>query len=154
MGQIGIERVIHLQYSDGPHPYGITSLDTSLVSQQPYDIYLTLHVPRSPPNIHRGNFMLSLSLLSPTYKFLPPPTDPSPATPLSGATGTLSLSKSDILFSSRRPTLQTYTSPWRNQLPSPAAGRTSLVSRCWYYKLDRMCKSTLRRLHLKRGLED
>lgn len=96
--------------SDGPHPYGITSLDTSLVSQQPYDISLTLHVPRSPPNIHRGNFMLSLSLLSPTYKPLPPPTDPSPTTPISGATGALSLSNSDILFSSRRPTLLTYTS--------------------------------------------
>ncbi|KAH7412604.1 putative adipose-regulatory protein-domain-containing protein [Cadophora sp. MPI-SDFR-AT-0126] len=111
--QIGIERVIHLQYGDGLHPYGITSLDNSLVSQQPYDITLTLHVPRSPPNLQRGNFMLSLSLLSPTYKPLPSPipTDTStPLTPLSGPIGTLSLSKDDILFSARRPTLLTYTS--------------------------------------------
>ncbi|KAK0121388.1 hypothetical protein ONS96_011561 [Cadophora gregata f. sp. sojae] len=115
--QIGIERVIHLQYGAGPHPYGITSLDASLVSQQPYDITLTLHVPRSPPNLHRGNFMLSLTLLSPTYKPHPPPTHLDPLTsPIGTATlppplpPTLSLSKDDILFTSRRPTILTYTS--------------------------------------------
>ncbi|KAH7342211.1 putative adipose-regulatory protein-domain-containing protein [Rhexocercosporidium sp. MPI-PUGE-AT-0058] len=106
--QIGIERVIHLQYGDGPHPYGITSLDSSLVSQQAYDITLVLHVPRSPPNLQQGNFMLSLSLLSPTYKPLPSTTDASPLTPITGPT--LALSKGDILFSSRRPALLTYTS--------------------------------------------
>ncbi|KAL2076216.1 hypothetical protein VTL71DRAFT_1159 [Oculimacula yallundae] len=106
--QIGIERVIHLQYGDGPHPYGITSLDNSLISQQSYDITLTLHVPRSPPNLQQGNFMLSLSLLSPTYKHLPLTTSTSTLTTPSGAI--YSLSSEDILFSSRRPAILTYTS--------------------------------------------
>ncbi|KAG4428423.1 hypothetical protein IFR05_016095 [Cadophora sp. M221] len=106
--QIGIERVIHLQYGDGPHPYGITSLDTSLVSQQAYDITLILHFPRSPSNLQQGNFMLSLSLLSPTYRPLPSTTDASTLTPANGPT--LALAKEDILFSSRRPALLTYTS--------------------------------------------
>lgn len=139
--QIGIERVIHLQYglvelpspfyipqaetpreqerrrklltsrfscSDGPHPYGLASLDSSLVSQQAYDIYLSLSVPRSPPNLEAGNFMLSLSLLSPTYK-PPNPLSPTPITPHRGPSSTIT--SEDILFLSRRPAILTYTSP-------------------------------------------
>ncbi|KAJ5047537.1 uncharacterized protein L3040_003360 [Drepanopeziza brunnea f. sp. 'multigermtubi'] len=100
--QIDIDRVIHLQYGDGPHPYGIAALSTSLTSQQAYDISLSLHLPRSPPNLHRGNFMLSLSLLSPSYTPLPS------TTPIAGPT--LALSKDHVLFSSRRPAILTYTS--------------------------------------------
>lgn len=52
--------------------------------------------------------MLSLSLLSPTYKPLPSTTDASTLTPANGPT--LALAREDILFSSRRPALLTYTS--------------------------------------------
>jgi seipin len=117
--QIGIERVIHLQYgyclpisqrlrdrqlttsSDGPHPYGITCLESSLISQQAYDVSLTLHVPRSPSNLETGNFMLALTLLSPNHNPSLPPTASPPST----------LEPEAILFTSRRPTLLPYTSP-------------------------------------------
>lgn len=91
--------------SDGPHPYGIASLDSSLVSQQAYDISLTLHVPRSPTNLHTGNFMLSLTLLSPTYNPLLPANLP----PLQQKL-TPPIQEQDVLFTSRRPALLTYTS--------------------------------------------
>ncbi|KAH8598745.1 putative adipose-regulatory protein-domain-containing protein [Bisporella sp. PMI_857] len=105
--QIGIERTIHLQYGDGPHPYGIASLDSSLVHEQDYDLSLILHVPRSPSNIALGNFMLSLSLLSSSYKPASQSTTP-PSTllpPLSS-----SILPSDIIFTTRRPAILTYTS--------------------------------------------
>lgn len=67
--QIEIKKVIHLQYGDGPHPYGIIPLDSELVSRQAYDIFLSLNLPRSPQNLARGNFMTTLALLSPSHKF-------------------------------------------------------------------------------------
>ncbi|PBP25436.1 tubulin-tyrosine ligase, partial [Diplocarpon rosae] len=106
--QIGIEHVIHLQYGDGPHPYGITTLDTSLISQQPYDVSLALHLPRSLPNIQQGNFMLSLSLLSASYTPLPVTADASSTNPVAGSI--LAPSKDHLLLSSRRPAILTYTS--------------------------------------------
>ena len=42
----------------------MTSFPSALVPNQAYDIYLDLHLPRTPNNLHAGNFMLSLSLLS------------------------------------------------------------------------------------------
>lgn len=123
--QIGTERIIHLQYacvripfpyfrdetnydgSDGPHPYGIASLDSSLIHDQPYDISISLHMPRSPTNLAAGNFMLSMSLLSPTYN--PPSTTTTPPSVLQPPLSSMIL-PSDILFTSRRPTLLTYTS--------------------------------------------
>ena len=123
--QIGIERIIHLQYgyrslsltcnsnpdfiicSDGPHPYGIASLDSALVGDQAYDIALSLHVPRSPPNLATGNFMLSLSLLSPSYT--PPVRSIIPPTILQEShSSTITLSH--VLLVSRRPAILTYTS--------------------------------------------
>ena len=94
-------------YSDGPHPYGIALLDSSIVHDQAYDISLSLHVPRSPTNLAAGNFMLSLSLLSPSYT--PPPSSIAPP-----STDQPSLSStippSSILLTSRRPALITYSS--------------------------------------------
>lgn len=96
-------------YSDGLHPYGITALDGSLVSQQAYDISLSLHVPRSPPNLKQGNFMLSLSLLSPSYKPSSPPISAqTQADPLS--TVSASIPPEELLYFSRRPAILTYTS--------------------------------------------
>ncbi|KAI0994634.1 hypothetical protein K3495_g13547 [Podosphaera aphanis] len=106
--RIGFEEVIHLQYGNGPHPYGMASLSSELISRQPYDIFLSLSLPRSPPNLARGNFMLSLALLGPAYKYAPS---------LDQKLG-ISVQKSpfasiqsdDILFTSRRPAILTYTS--------------------------------------------
>ncbi|KAG9228686.1 putative adipose-regulatory protein-domain-containing protein [Amylocarpus encephaloides] len=105
--QIGIEKAVHLQYGDGTNPYSIIVLSPDIFSLQPYDITLSLHVPRSPRNLEAGNFMLSLSLLSPSYK-------PSitAGTPAQDGSPTLisAIQPTDILFSSRRPVLLRYTS--------------------------------------------
>ncbi|TAQ87176.1 hypothetical protein B7494_g4488 [Chlorociboria aeruginascens] len=106
--QMGIQRVIHLQYGDGPHPYGLALLDSTLISQQPYDISLTITLPLSPTNLETGNFMLSLSLLSPSYT--PPAPKTAPPTTLTPSLSS-TLSPETILFTTRRPVLLTYTSP-------------------------------------------
>jgi seipin len=67
------------------------------VSQQAYDVYIHLHLPRSPPNLAAGNFMLDLSLMSPD-----------------SAVRLNTLSETDILAHSRRPAILTYTSPLLN----------------------------------------
>lgn len=100
---------------DGPHPYGVAKLDSSLVSQQPYDISLSLHLPRSPSNLAQGNFMLTLSLLRSSYippspaenqrarsqRVVPPYVKNGPSS---------SLSTADTILTSRRPAILTYTS--------------------------------------------
>ncbi|KAL8957138.1 MAG: hypothetical protein Q9183_006140, partial [Haloplaca sp. 2 TL-2023] len=63
---VSVERVIYLQFSNGSHPHGTTSLSNALTSFQPYDITLHLHLPRTPANLGAGNFMLALTLLGPT----------------------------------------------------------------------------------------
>ncbi|KAK4126986.1 hypothetical protein N657DRAFT_687355 [Parathielavia appendiculata] len=79
---------VHLQYGVGPNPFGIASLQ-GLASRQPYDVTVSLTLPRSPINLERANFMIALHLLSPsittthqeshdTLPYLPPsltPTD-------------------------------------------------------------------------------
>ncbi|CCC09841.1 hypothetical protein SMACR_03397 [Sordaria macrospora] len=58
---------LHLQYGYGPNPYGISPLTSyNLKPSQPYDISVTLNLPRSPTNIYRenGNFMVALHLLN------------------------------------------------------------------------------------------
>ncbi|PHH89697.1 hypothetical protein CDD83_5478 [Cordyceps sp. RAO-2017] len=56
---------VHLQYGSGPNPYGVSSLKSPpmIKSQQAYDISVVLSIPRSPANVARGNFMVSLHLL-------------------------------------------------------------------------------------------
>jgi seipin len=94
-------------YSDGPHPYGIALLDSSIVHDQAYDISISLHVPRSPTNLDAGNFMLSLSLLSPTYT--PPALSISPPSIQKPALSS-TIPISSILLASRRPALIPYRS--------------------------------------------
>ncbi|KAK4044238.1 putative adipose-regulatory protein-domain-containing protein, partial [Parachaetomium inaequale] len=50
--------------SVGPNPFGIASLE-GIANRQPYDITVSLTLPRSPTNLDRGNFMIALHLLSP-----------------------------------------------------------------------------------------
>ncbi|KAG7286634.1 hypothetical protein NEMBOFW57_008945 [Staphylotrichum longicolle] len=54
---------VHLQYGVGPNPFGIAPL-TGLANRQAYDITVSLTLPRSPPNLDRGNFMIALHLLT------------------------------------------------------------------------------------------
>jgi seipin len=94
-------------HRDGPYPYGIAPLSSSLVHDQFYDITVSLHVPRSPPNLATGNFMLSLSLLSPSY--IPPAQTTTPPSILQSSHSS-TLAPTDLLFLSRRPAILTYNS--------------------------------------------
>lgn len=91
--RVNVQRAVHLQFGQG-HPFGIASLDDSLVSQQSYDVIVHLDLPRSPPNLAAGNFMLDFSLLSKA----PARVDEQ-------------LDVANVLGRSRRSTLLTYTSP-------------------------------------------
>ncbi|KAL4779174.1 putative adipose-regulatory protein-domain-containing protein [Aspergillus varians] len=91
--QIGLERIVHLQFGDG-HPWGIATLDSGLISSQPYDVHVELELPRTPSNLATGNFMLDLMLLSPSST--------------SARTG--KNITAPPIFRSRRPAILTYTS--------------------------------------------
>lgn len=99
--QLGLEATLHLQYGDAPYPHAAATLDSSaLSSQQPYDISLELHLPRTPTNLAAGNFMLDLSLLS-----RPSSTTAAPAL------GAVLLNSTTPLAHSRRPAILPYQSP-------------------------------------------
>lgn len=89
------------------NPYGVVSLaETHFAAYQDYDISLTLHLPRSPANVDRGNFMLALHLL-----------DDAPAATTSTANDVLLpapthiLEGHNILHTSTRPAIVPYTDP-------------------------------------------
>jgi hypothetical protein len=91
---------------DGLNPYGFVSLDSSIVSQQAYDVLLELDIPRSPPNLQAGNFMLDMVMLSPAYK----PTIPLSSIPDLTISIRPSIPADVILYSSRRHAILTYHS--------------------------------------------
>ncbi|KAE8328705.1 putative adipose-regulatory protein-domain-containing protein [Aspergillus sergii] len=93
--QVGVGRVVHLQFGSDEHPWGTASLGSELVSLQPYDINVEIELPRTPSNLATGNFMLDLTLLS------------HPST--SALTGTNS--STYPISRSRRPAILTYASP-------------------------------------------
>ncbi|KAK2765635.1 hypothetical protein FQN54_008489 [Arachnomyces sp. PD_36] len=90
--QVGLERVVHLQFGDG-HPFGSAPLGSELASLQAYDVSVSLQLPRTPSNLAAGNFMLDLSLISP------------PANSFQDNTSTY------VLAQSRRPAILTFSSP-------------------------------------------
>ncbi|KAB8257809.1 putative adipose-regulatory protein-domain-containing protein [Aspergillus pseudonomiae] len=92
--QVGVGRVVHLQFGDG-HPWGIASLGSELVSLQAYDVNVELELPRTPSNLAAGNFMLDLTLVS----------QPSTSVLTGTNSSTFPLSRS------RRPAILTYASP-------------------------------------------
>jgi seipin len=99
--QLGLDATLHLQYGDASYPHATTTLESSaLSSQQPYDISLELHLPRTPNNLAAGNFMLDLSLLS-----RPSSTTSAPALSL------VLPNSSSTLAHSRRPAILPYKSP-------------------------------------------
>ncbi|KAJ4352624.1 hypothetical protein N0V85_009648, partial [Neurospora sp. IMI 360204] len=85
---------LHLQYGYGPNPYGISPLTSyNLKPSQPYDISVTLNLPRSPTNVYRdtGNFMVALHLLNGSpeiQRVIQPPVPPlNIENPLTGKPG-------------------------------------------------------------------
>ncbi|KAL2162166.1 hypothetical protein VTH06DRAFT_7079 [Thermothelomyces fergusii] len=118
---------VHLQYGVGPNPFGIASLE-GIASRQPYDITVSLSLPRSPANLDRGNFMIALHLLSPvpaagsarpqtgrglTLPYLPP-ANPGPD----------ASSSSSSASTSSRHSLDALLQPTRLDLPSFLASHT------------------------------
>lgn len=104
---------IRVSNSYEANPYGLISLaDKSFGSYQEYDISVTLHLPRSPANLERGNFMLALHLLddkTPTGSnkviapnSITPNVVPGPSSLLDGR---------NILHTSTRPAIVPYTDP-------------------------------------------
>ncbi|PLB53003.1 adipose-regulatory protein [Aspergillus steynii IBT 23096] len=92
--QVGLERVVHLQFGDG-HPWGTTSLGSGLISLQPYDVSVELELPRTPSNLGTGNFMVDLTLI------------PGPSSPILDSAN----ASTDPFLRSRRPAILTYASP-------------------------------------------
>lgn len=90
----------------GLHPYGVASLATkNLKELQDYDVTVSLSLPRSPPNLERGNFMVALYLLDgppPMVMFPSPPAPPDPHGHFRGRR---------VLHASTRPALIPYTDP-------------------------------------------
>jgi hypothetical protein len=88
------------------HPYGVAALAAPMLkSQQDYDISVTLSMPRSPPNVERGNFMISLYLLDAKDS------DALATNARRFANDHSDFEQSNVLFSSRRPALLPYIDP-------------------------------------------
>jgi seipin len=88
----GFSRPVHLQFESGKQPHGAVSFSSGLlVSGQPYDVQISLHMPQTAANRAAGNFMLDLRLFAPD------------------ATG--SDAGVDVLAHQSRPAILTYYSP-------------------------------------------
>ncbi|KAG8671336.1 hypothetical protein FPOAC2_04673 [Fusarium poae] len=97
---------VHLQYGSGINPYGITSLQTPpMKTQQEYDVSLLLSMPRSAPNVERGNFMISLHMLGAKADVGLHTQAEQHASSHQG------FDQANVLFSSRRPALFPYVDP-------------------------------------------
>ncbi|KAI0178598.1 putative adipose-regulatory protein-domain-containing protein [Hypoxylon sp. FL1284] len=98
---------IHLQYNSGINPYAITSLASSLTLEQAYDVSVELEVPRSPANLGRGNFMVSL------FAIKSAPENPAFSFSFSGTARDpyAHVREDSVVFMSRRPTLIPYEDP-------------------------------------------
>ncbi|PNY28073.1 Seipin [Tolypocladium capitatum] len=98
---------VHLQYGSGPNPYGVASLakPPMIKTQQEYDISVTLSMPRSPPNVERGNFMVTLYLLGSEAN------EKLAADALVFANSHAHFGSQKVLFNSRRPALVPYVDP-------------------------------------------
>ncbi|KAL9618278.1 MAG: hypothetical protein Q9160_006989 [Pyrenula sp. 1 TL-2023] len=124
--QIGLERVLHLQFSDNANPFSLLPLSASpassspLVSQQAYDIALHLHLPRTPANLALGNFMLDVSLLSPSTT-----SKTSKMTSAYLPSSLITNNSTTTIAHSRRPAILTQTS-------SPLQHFTTLLGLPWY----------------------
>ncbi|KAI0844472.1 putative adipose-regulatory protein-domain-containing protein [Daldinia vernicosa] len=96
---------IHLQYDSGLNPYGVTSVSSNLMHEQAYDISVELTLPRSPSNLDRGNFMVTL------FGIKSQPSNPAFAYYFSGEDPFSHVKEDTVVFTSRRPVLIPYTDP-------------------------------------------
>lgn len=99
---IGVEKIVYLQYGHGSNPYAVVDLGQSIIPQQAYDISVVIDLPRSPPNLEMGNFMVDLVLLSPAYNAVRRALPPESFDTRSG------IPTETIIYSSRRPAILTY----------------------------------------------
>ncbi|RYP50400.1 hypothetical protein DL768_004075 [Monosporascus sp. mg162] len=95
---------VHLQYNAGLNPYGVTHLSSELMLEQAYDVSVELTLPRSPPNVERGNFMVAMFAMksqpeNPALAFTVPSDPYAHVTP------------ENVVFSSRRPAILPYRDP-------------------------------------------
>ncbi|RYP54691.1 hypothetical protein DL769_010312 [Monosporascus sp. CRB-8-3] len=95
---------VHLQYNAGLNPYGVTHLSSELMLEQAYDVSVELILPRSPPNVERGNFMVAMFAMksrpeNPALAFTVPSDPYAHVTP------------DNVVFSSRRPAILPYQDP-------------------------------------------
>lgn len=87
-----------------PNPYGVAALEASrMKSLQDYDISVTFTMPRSPANLDRGNFMVSLHLIESR--------DMMDTRAKMYAEDRAGFSAERMLFSSRRSALMPYVDP-------------------------------------------
>ncbi|KAK6855418.1 hypothetical protein PG990_008286 [Apiospora arundinis] len=104
---------IHLQYNAGVNPYGLTSLSHDLMLDTAYDVSVHLTLPRSPPNLGHGNFMVALvatrSVLDDPAQSWGPQAF---ATPVDPYADLLTAPPGHVVFSSRRPALLPYEDPF------------------------------------------
>jgi hypothetical protein len=98
----GFSRPIHLQFESEQQPYGAVSFGSGLlVSGQPYDVQVSIHMPRTAANRAAGNFMLDLRLFAPDA---------------TGSDGGV-----DVLVQQRRPAILTYYSSTMEHVHRAAA---------------------------------
>jgi seipin len=89
----GFTQPIYFQFNAGANPFAIVPLRKGvLVSDQPYDVRVSLNLPRTPSNTAAGNFMIDLQLLGPP-------------------TRSTADKEQDILVRESRPAILTYYSP-------------------------------------------
>ncbi|TQV97697.1 hypothetical protein V2A60_006570 [Cordyceps javanica] len=97
---------VYLQYGSSPNPYGIAPLVASrMKALQDYDISVTFTMPRSPANLNRGNFMVSLHLIDSRDQ------NTIEARADEFARSHVGFGVNKALFSSRRPALVPYVDP-------------------------------------------
>ncbi|KAH7319730.1 putative adipose-regulatory protein-domain-containing protein [Stachybotrys elegans] len=97
---------VHLQYGSSLNPFGLVPLTARpMKTQQDYDISVTLSLPRSPANVERGNFMVTLYLLDKDMQSL----NVKNTGKIAG--DGIEIDDASVLFNSRRPALVPYEDP-------------------------------------------
>lgn len=121
-------------HSNG-NPWGTANFDSEFVALQPYDVSVTLELPRTPSNLDTGNFMLDLTLFSsrPASSLLPGPNN----APISQA---------------RRPAIMTYASPLVDV--ARRAARMPLYVVGWYRESETLEVPMMEQLEFAKGVQN
>jgi seipin len=126
----GFSQPIYLQFEPDKHPFANFTLRRGmLVTEQPYDVTVNLHMPRTTSNREAGNFMLSLQLFSPD----------------DSGTGVME----KLVAQARRPTIMTYYSPAMD-LANKAAGLPLYVLG-WRHESEALGVELMERVEFARG---